>query len=164
LDICKRLLDRYGVEEDHFLERIFMGDETWIHHYETQSKHQSMEWKHPHLPPSPSNAKKFKMHPTAGKLCLQFLGLTSATNGTLSRDGYNSEQCSLHCDMLTSAIRRKQRGILSEGVVFFLYNSCLHTLAHTVKPLKKLYFELLELSLYSSDLALSDYNLFDPLK
>jgi len=32
LDICKRLLDRYGAEDDHFLKRIVMGDETWIHH------------------------------------------------------------------------------------------------------------------------------------
>jgi len=36
LDICRRLLDRYGVEGDHFLETIFVGDETWIHHYETK--------------------------------------------------------------------------------------------------------------------------------
>jgi len=51
LDICKRLLDRYGVEGDHFLERIFTGYETWIHHYETESKHQSMEWKRPYSHP-----------------------------------------------------------------------------------------------------------------
>jgi hypothetical protein len=38
LDICKRLLDHCGAEGDHFLERIVMGDETWIHHYKPQTK------------------------------------------------------------------------------------------------------------------------------
>jgi hypothetical protein len=32
LDICKRLLYHYGAEGYHFLKRIIMGDETWIHH------------------------------------------------------------------------------------------------------------------------------------
>ena len=31
LDMCKRLLDRYGAE-CYFLKRIVMGDETWIYH------------------------------------------------------------------------------------------------------------------------------------
>jgi hypothetical protein len=89
LDISKRLLDRYGVEGDHFSERIFTGDETWIHHNGTESQLQSTEWKHPQSP----GKKKFKTHPTAGKLCLTFLGFTRATTGTLSKDGYNSKQC-----------------------------------------------------------------------
>jgi hypothetical protein len=54
--------------------------------------------------------------------------------------------------------------MLSDGVVLFHYNACLHNAAHTVETLKKLNFELLEHSLYSSDLAPSDNNLFGPLK
>jgi hypothetical protein len=80
LDICKRLLDCYGAEGDHFLERIVTGDETWTHHYEQESKHQSMDWKHCHSP----TKKKFKTHSTAGKLMLTVFG-------TLSRDGLNNE-------------------------------------------------------------------------
>jgi len=29
-----------------FLKRIVTGDETWIHHYDPESKQQSMQWKH----------------------------------------------------------------------------------------------------------------------
>jgi len=92
LVICKRLLDRYSVEGDHFLERIFVGDETWIYYHETECKRYSMELKHPHSQPPPPR-KKLKTHQVSGKLCLQILGLTIATTRTLSRDGYNSEQC-----------------------------------------------------------------------
>ena len=36
--------------------RIITGDETWVHHYESESKQQSMEWKHSQSPCE----KKFK--------------------------------------------------------------------------------------------------------
>jgi hypothetical protein len=49
-----------------FLERIVTADETWLHHYEPESKAQSMAWK---LPTSPV-AKKFKSQPSAGKIML----------------------------------------------------------------------------------------------
>jgi hypothetical protein len=39
LDICKQLVDGCCAEGDHCLERIVTGDETWIHHYETDCKH-----------------------------------------------------------------------------------------------------------------------------
>jgi hypothetical protein len=56
-EICQRLLDRYNNEsEDEFLSRIVKGDDTWVHHYEPESKRQSMEWKHPGSP----TKKKFQ--------------------------------------------------------------------------------------------------------
>jgi len=92
LDICEWLLDRYGAGGDHFLERIVTGDEIWIHHYEPESKCQSMEWKNPHLPAK----RKFKTCPTAGRLMFSgFWDSTRATTGTLSREGLHIEQCSL---------------------------------------------------------------------
>jgi hypothetical protein len=36
--------------EEEFFSRIVTGDETWVHHYEPESKRQSMEWKHPEWP------------------------------------------------------------------------------------------------------------------
>jgi hypothetical protein len=49
-----------------FLERIVTADETWLHHYEPESKAQSMAWKHPTSPV----AKKFKCQPSGGKIML----------------------------------------------------------------------------------------------
>jgi len=66
VEICQRLLDRYKNEGEEFLSRIVTGDETWVHHYEPESKRQSMEWKHLG---SPAN-KKFKTQPSTGKVML----------------------------------------------------------------------------------------------
>ena len=66
VDICQKHLDRYGNERDIFLDRIITGDKTWVHHYEPESKRQSMEWKHSQSPCK----KKFKTQPSAGKLML----------------------------------------------------------------------------------------------
>jgi hypothetical protein len=49
-----------------FLERIVTADETWLHHYEPESKSQSMAWKRP----TSSVARKFKSQPSAGKIML----------------------------------------------------------------------------------------------
>jgi len=142
LDICKQLWDCYGAESDHFLERIVTGDETWTHHYESESKHQSVDWEHHHS----LTKKKFKRHSTAGKLMLTVFG-------TLSRDWLNNEECSLQCDELKPAIRSQRRGLLSESVVLLHDNACPHTAIHTVETLKKLNFEVLEHPLYSLDLT-----------
>jgi hypothetical protein len=48
------------------LERIVTAVETWLHHYEPESKAQSMAWKRPTSPV----AKKFKSQPSAGKIVL----------------------------------------------------------------------------------------------
>jgi hypothetical protein len=47
-----------------FLERIVTADETWVDHYEPESKAQSLAWKRPTSPV----AKKFKSQPSAGKI------------------------------------------------------------------------------------------------
>ena len=52
-----------------FLKRIVTGDETWIHHYDPQSKQQSMQWKHTSSPSS----RKFNVQASAGKImCIIF--------------------------------------------------------------------------------------------
>ena len=43
-------------EDPAFMERIVTGDETWCHHYEPETKRDSMQWKHASSPPP----KKFK--------------------------------------------------------------------------------------------------------
>ena len=38
VEICQRLPDRYNNEGEEVLSRIVTGDETWVHHYEPESK------------------------------------------------------------------------------------------------------------------------------
>ena len=46
-----------------FLKRI-TGDESWIHHYDPESKQQSMQWKYANSP----SPRKFKVQASAGKI------------------------------------------------------------------------------------------------
>jgi hypothetical protein len=55
-----------------FLERIVTADETWVNHYEPESKAQSVTWKRLASPV----AKKFKCQPSAGKIMFIFFGDT----------------------------------------------------------------------------------------
>jgi histone-lysine N-methyltransferase SETMAR len=121
-----------------------------------------MEWKHT---PSPAK-KKFKAHPTAGKLMITVFGeskglLLEHYEGRVST--MNSARYSeMQCDKLKPAIRSKRRGLLPEGVVFYdIAHS--HT-AHTVETRKRLNFEVLKHPPYSPDLGPSDCHLFGPLQ
>jgi hypothetical protein len=56
----------YANEGEEMLNRIVTRDESWVHHYQPESKGASMQWKHPSSPSS----KKFKDTPSAGKVML----------------------------------------------------------------------------------------------
>jgi len=66
--IFQEHLDRHAREGDALLHRIVTGDESWVYHYEPESKRQLMRWKHPF---SPAN-KKFKTQASTGKVMLTF--------------------------------------------------------------------------------------------
>jgi transposase len=46
LDVCTQMLQRYESDGEQFLNSIITGDESWAHHYEPETKRQSMEWRH----------------------------------------------------------------------------------------------------------------------
>ena len=46
LEACLELLVCHA-GDGTCLKRVVTGDETWVHHYETESKRASMEWRHP---------------------------------------------------------------------------------------------------------------------
>ena len=62
--ITSELLQRYQHEGDDFLLHIVRGDESWFHHFEPETKWQSMEWNHLHSP----SKKKAKTVPSAAKV------------------------------------------------------------------------------------------------
>ena len=63
--ICTEHLNRHACEDDDLLHQIVTGDESWVYHYEPDSKIQSMQRKHPS---SPAN-KKFRHGLPLGKSC-----------------------------------------------------------------------------------------------
>ena len=65
LDVYKRQ-QHYLQEGEAFLSRILTCDETWVRHFEPESKRQSMEWKHISSPVK----NKFRIQTSAGKVML----------------------------------------------------------------------------------------------
>jgi hypothetical protein len=57
-------LDLCGDNHDGILRRIVTGDETWVHHYEPESKQESMQWHKKGTPPP----KKLMVSPSARKI------------------------------------------------------------------------------------------------
>jgi hypothetical protein len=56
----------YHNEGHDMLAQILTGDESWVHHYQAETKRASMQWKHPASP-----AKKiFKVTPSSRKVIL----------------------------------------------------------------------------------------------
>jgi histone-lysine N-methyltransferase SETMAR len=64
MDASSELLGFYRSDPADFCARIVTGDETWLHHWDPESKQESMQWKHFDSPPP----KKFRTQPSAGKI------------------------------------------------------------------------------------------------
>jgi hypothetical protein len=84
-----------------FLERIVTADETWLHHYEPESKAQSVAWKRPTSPV----AKKFKSQPSAGKIMLTifwYMEDVILVHFTPKGETVNSQN---YCDVLRTKLK-----------------------------------------------------------
>ena len=46
------ILNHFVTDPDKFLLRFVTVDETWVHHFTSESKQQSKQWKHPGLTPA----------------------------------------------------------------------------------------------------------------
>ena len=68
LHICQDLQNKYEAAGGSFLDCIITSDEMWCHHYEQESKQQSMEWQHVNSPLK----KKFKTQPSEGTVMCIF--------------------------------------------------------------------------------------------
>jgi transposase len=65
---------------------------------------------------------------------------------------------------LCAAIRRKQPGLLTKGILLLHDNACPHSANQTTATLRSLKWEVLQHPPYSPNLAPSDFHLFGPLK
>jgi histone-lysine N-methyltransferase SETMAR len=144
--------------------RIVIGDESWVHHYQPKSKRASMQWK---LPNSPST-RKSKVTPSAGKVILTvFWDSQGVLLAHFQKRGENVNSASYeYCEVLLKlldAIRRKHPGQLARGVLLHHDSAWPHTARETQERIQELQWELLEHPPYSPDLATSDFLLFGPL-
>lgn len=61
---CESFLQLCGDNPDKILDRIVTGDETWVHHYDPESKEESKQW----VEQGSRAPVKFKVTPSAGKI------------------------------------------------------------------------------------------------
>jgi len=136
-------LEFFRCDPKDFLSRLVTMDETWLYHYDPETKQQSMEWWHSSSP----RPKKFQVQKSAGKVLTSIfwdqdsiLLIDYLPKGqTINAEYYSSLLVQLK-DILKEKCRRK----VTKGVLFF-HNAPAHP------P-------------YSLDLAPSDYHLFPGLK
>lgn len=163
VDASQVILDRFKAGTEDFLARLVTMDETWLHHYDPETKQQSMEWRHKGSP----RPQKFKVQKSAGKVLASVFW---DKDGVILID-YLPKGCTINAqyymsllDKLKEALKQKRRGKLTRGVLFLQDNAPAHTAHHTLTKIDQIGFELLNHSPYSPDLAPSDYHLFPQLK
>ncbi|PNF20339.1 hypothetical protein B7P43_G13210 [Cryptotermes secundus] len=154
--ITSELLQRYRHEGDDFLLCIVTGDESWFHHFEPETKRQSMEWHHLHSP----SEKKAKTVPSAVKV----MGTVfwDAEGFILAeflepRQTINAARYVQMLYKLRSALRDKRPG---RNIIILHDNDRLHAARLTLEAIAKMGWKALPHPSYSPGLAPSAYHLF----
>ena len=118
-------LARFEAGSDRFVERFFTQDECWVHHFEPESKWQSMQWKHS-TSPAP---KKAKVVSSAGKV---MASVFRYAKGIVFIDylqkgkTITGEYYAKLLRELRQAIKSKRPGKLTKGVLLHQDNSPAH--------------------------------------
>jgi len=159
----KQNLEFFRRYPNDFLSRLVTMDETWLYHYEPETKQQSMEWRHSGSP----CPQKFWVQKSAGKVLASFFW---DQDGILLIDylpkgqTINAEYYSSLLVQLKDILRENFRGKVTKAVLFLHYNAQDHRVLATQKKMAYLGFQRLDQPPYSPDLAPSDYHLFPGLK
>jgi histone-lysine N-methyltransferase SETMAR len=163
LTMSEEMCHCFEEDSSNFLDRLVTMDETWVHHYDPETKEQSKEWKHAGSP----RPKKFRAQKSAGKVLASvfwdkdgIILLYFLEQGRTITGAYYSELL----NKLHKKIREKRRGKLAKGVLFLQDNAPAHKSFNALQKLHEIGFELIDHPPYSPDLAPSDYYLFPKLK
>ena len=159
----QELVELYEANEADFTARLVTGDETWIHHWDPESKQESMQWKHRDSPPP----KKFRSQSSAGKVMATIFW---DSRGILMID-YMPHKTTITSEYYADLLRKlretikcKRRGKLTKGVLLLHDNAPVHKGHLAQAAIKDCGFQELNHPPYSPDLAPSDYFLFRNLK
>ena len=68
IEICQQLLSHYENEDEEFLQNIMTADKPWVHHYEHETKHQSITKVH-------LQKREYKTHAWAQKVMDRVFGM-----------------------------------------------------------------------------------------
>ena len=159
LDISRFILSRY----EDFIEQVVTQDESWVHHFDPESKMQSKQWKHPGSHPP----KKFKRVHSAGKMMASIFWDSQGViifdyleQGRTIKGAYYAGKLR----WLRQEIGRKRRGKLTRSILLLQYNAPAHMSQVAMTTATECGFEILPHHPYSPDMATSDFYLFPKLK
>jgi len=148
---------------DVLLGAMVTMDETWLYHYDLETKQQSVEWQHRGLP----CPKKFRVQKSTGKILASIFW---DQDGILLIDYLPKGQTinvEYHLSLLVQLkdiLKGKCDGKVIKGVLFLHDYAPAHRALATQKKLAYLGFHCLDHPPYSLGLAPSDYHLFPGLK
>lgn len=161
--VSKSNLELFEADEDNFLARFITMDESWVHHYQPETKVQSKQWKHTSSP----TPKKAKVVPSAGKVMASVFWDSQGVilieylekGHTVTGQHYSGQ-----LKRLREAIKEKRPGMLTRGILFHQDNAPAHTSLVAMATIHECGFELVPHPPYSPDLAPSDFHLFPQMK
>lgn len=163
VETSRQNLALYNENSEDFLRRLVTGDETWLHHYDPESKQESMQWRHRDSPPP----VKYRSVPSAKKVMATIfwdvkglLLIDYLPHGTTITGDYYAGLLR----NLRDSIKQNRRGKLSAGVLLLHDNAPVHRARISQAAFQQCGFEELPHPPYSPDLAPSDYYLFGHLK
>ena len=131
----------------------------WLHHWDPDTKKESMQWKHPGSPPP----KKFRTQPSASKVMATVFWDSKAIiliDYKPAGTSITGEYYANVIKQLRVAIKEKRRGKLAAGVLLLHDNAPVHKSRIAQAAIRECKFEKLNHPPYSPDLAPSDYYLF----
>ena len=162
-DISSDLLRAYRNAGEEFFRGTVTGDESWIHHYQPETRRQSMEWKHPGSPAP----KKVKSVTSAGKIMVTIFW---DEDGVLLVD-FLEHGRTMNSDRYITVLRRLRRAIVEKRrdldvtkITIHHDNARPHTSHATCEEIARLGWNIMPQPPYSPDLAPTDFHLFGPLK
>jgi len=131
----EQLLEFFQCDPNDFQSRLVTLGETWLYHYDPETKQESLKWWH------------------SGSPCI-FLIDYLPKGQTINVEFYSSLLVELK-----DILKEKCCGKVTKGVLFLHDNTLPHWALATQKKLAYLGFQCLDHPPYSLDLALSDYHL-----
>ena len=115
----EQLLEFFRRDPNDFMSRLVTMDETWLYHYDSETKQQSMEWQHSGSP----RTKKFRMQKSAGKFFASIFWCQDSIlliDYLLKGQTINAEyyEYSSLLVQLKDILKGKRRGKVTKGVLF----------------------------------------------
>jgi len=149
---------------ENFLKRVVTCDETWVHHYDPETKQESAIWKHRNSP----RVEKAKVSRSAGKVMhLIFFDHQGVIydhrvpkGQTITGEYYSS----VLKRQLMKKMRKRRPELCQNGWLFHHDNAPAHKSRVCLEILDEIGCELLPHPPYSPDLAPCDFFLFPELK